>query len=330
MDELAVGELHLAQREPYAVKRVVAEPARLGQRGAGGGERVPGARRGVGLPVLDRVQQVGEPPEEPAGLRERRGVLRLPREVGGVGEGGGGGGLGGFGDRQQRGAGSGERLDPGLPVDRVDQEGGVEAEGRPGPRTRPVPPGGDPARGGGDRAAGQQPVPVGDVVADLGRGEDERDGGGEPGPLALGDRRGAHGAQRAGACGATSAGGEARLSLRQDGDDEAVVVRHDTGELSVIRPQGQAETAEMGHPLDPETFGEAVGAGPDDSEHDDPPGAVQPVRDARAPGRRASYPAIRSPVRRQHHPYGSTHHIFFSQPPLCGTNPDESPHPLHQ
>ncbi|CAO0829114.1 hypothetical protein SMICM17S_11926 [Streptomyces microflavus] len=38
--------------------------------------------------------------------------------------------------------------------------------------------------------------------------------------------------------------------------------------------QGQAETAEMGHPLGPQTFGEPMGTGPHDSEHDDPPRAV--------------------------------------------------------
>lgn len=233
-------------------------------------------------------------------------------------ESGRGGGLGRFGDRQQRGAGPGERLDPGLPVDRVDQEGGVEAEGRPGPRSRPVPPGGHPACGGGDRAAGQQPVPVGDVVADLGRGEDERDGRGEPCPFPLGDGRGAHGAQRAGTGGAPALGRAARLSLRQDGDDQSVIVRDDTGELSVIRPQGQAQTAEMGHPLDPETFGEPMGTGPDDSEHDDPPGAVQPVRDARAPKRRASYRVTRSPVRPPDHPYGRSIIFSFYKPPYAG------------
>ncbi|CAM5623285.1 hypothetical protein SMICM304S_01134 [Streptomyces microflavus] len=197
MDELAIGELGLAQREPYAVQRVVAEPARLGQRGAGHGERVPGARRGVSFPVLHGVQQMREPPEEASGLRERGGVLRLPGEDGGVGEGRRGGGLGGFGDRQQRGTGPREGLDAGLPVDRVDQEGGVEAERRPRTGTRPVPARRHPPRGRRDRPPGQQPVPVGDVVADLGGGEDERDGGGEPGPLPLGDRGGPHGAQRA-------------------------------------------------------------------------------------------------------------------------------------
>ncbi|CAM5298476.1 hypothetical protein SGRI78S_00460 [Streptomyces griseus subsp. griseus] len=112
------------------------------------------------------------------------------------------------------------------------------------------------ADGGPDKEAARAKTPTTDVVSDVRKDE---------------AACGAHGAQWAGAGGAPVGGRQAGLSLRQDGDDQAVIVRDDTGELSVIRPQGQAQTAEMGHPLHPETFGEPMGTGPDDSEHDDPP-----------------------------------------------------------
>ena len=108
--ETAVRELGLAQRQPDAVHRVVGEPAGLLERGARGGERVPGAGGGVRLPVLHRVQQMREPPEEAPGLGERCGVVRPSGEHGGVREGRRGRRLGRLGDRQDRGAGSGQRL----------------------------------------------------------------------------------------------------------------------------------------------------------------------------------------------------------------------------
>lgn len=82
-----VGELRVTHRETHAVQRVVAQPAGLGEGRSGGGERVPGTRRRVSFPVLHGVQQMGQPPEEPSGLGERRRVLRLAREHGGVREG---------------------------------------------------------------------------------------------------------------------------------------------------------------------------------------------------------------------------------------------------
>ncbi len=190
-------------------------------------------------------------------------------------EGRGGGGLGGLGDRQQRGAGPREQLDAGLPVDGVDEQRGVEAELRTRARPGPVPARGDPARGRGHGAARQQAIPVRHVVAHLGGGQHQRDGGREPGTLAARDGRGTHGPQRAGSGGAPLPGGALGLSLRQDRDDQAVIVRDDPGELSVIGAKCQTEPAEVGHPLGLEPLRQAVSAGPDDSEHDHPPGVVQ-------------------------------------------------------
>lgn len=99
--EPGVGELGVLQGEADAVEGVVGEPAGLLAGGAGGGERVPGAGRGVGGLVLDGVEEVGEAAEEAAGLGERRRVVRPAREDGGVREGGGGRGLGRFGDGEQ-------------------------------------------------------------------------------------------------------------------------------------------------------------------------------------------------------------------------------------
>ncbi len=270
--EPRVGELDLAQREPDAVQGVVAEPAGLGERGPGGGERVPGTRFGVGAPVLDRVQQVREPPE----------VARPSGQLRGMRERGGRSGLGRLGHHEHGSAGAGQDLDARLPVHRVDEHRGVEAERGAGARTGPVPAAGHHARGGGDGGAGQQPVPVGHVVAHLGGGQDQRDGGREPGPLALGDGCRAHPAQRAGAGGAPGAGCGTRLSLRQNGDEQAVIVRDDPGELPVVSPKCQAQPAQMGHPFRLEPLPEPVRARPDYAEQ-----AASPVCRTRACG--ASY-----------------------------------------
>lgn len=275
MSELVVGELRVAQRQPYATQRVVAQPAGLGTRGAGRRERVPGSRRGVSFLVLHGIQQMCEASEEPPGLRERLRVLRLAREHGGVREGRGGGGLGGLGDRQQRGAGPREQLDAGLPVDGVDEQRGVEAELRAGARPGPVPARGDPACGSGHRAARQQAVAVGHVVAHLGGGQHQRDGCREPGALAARDGCGAHGAQGAGTGRAPLPWGALGLSLRQDRDDQPVIVRDDPRELPVVGAKCQTEPAEMGHPLGLEPLRQAMSAGPDYSEHGRPPVVVQ-------------------------------------------------------
>ncbi len=279
MREAAVAERDVAQGEADAVHRVVGEPAGPGERGAGRGERGPGAAGGVGRAGLHGVQQVREPAEQAPGLGERCGVARPSGQVRGVGEGRGGGGLGRFGDGEDRRPGSGERLDAGLPVHGVDQDGGVEADVGPGPGAGAAPARGHLARGERHGAAGQQSVAVGHMVAHLGGGEHQGDGRGEPGALAPGDGGGAHPAQRARPGGAPQppvlAVAALGLSLCQDGYEQPVVVRHDPRELSVVAAQGQAQPAQMSRPLGGEAFPEPVTAGPDDSEHDDPPWCVR-------------------------------------------------------
>ncbi len=272
-----VGELGLPQGQPHPVHGVVGEPPGLGERRPGGGERVPGAGRGVGRPVLHGVQEVGEPAEEPPGLGERHGVVRPPGEVRGVREGGGGRGLGRLGDGEQGRSGPRERLDAALPVHRVDQYGGVEADGAAAARPGRVPAGGDPAGGERHRSAGQQAVPVGDVVAHLGRGQHQGDGRREAGALAVRDGRGAHSAQRAGPGGAPPGARTAPLglSLSQNRYEQPVIVRHDSRELSVVLAQCEAQPAQMSHPLAREALSEPVPARPDDSEHDAPPWLVR-------------------------------------------------------
>lgn len=216
-----------------------------------------------------------QPSEELARLCERRHVLRPSGEYGGMCEGCRGRRLGRLGDGQQRGAGTGQRFDPALPVDGVEQYRRVEAELGAGARAGPVPARRDPARRGGHRLAGQHPVPVGDVVPYLRRRQHQRDGRRQACALAPGDGRGAHGAQRAGARGAPGGGGSLGLSLSQNRDDQAVVVGHDPGELTVVGAKCQTEPAQMGHPLGLEPVGEAMSAWPDDSEHDGPPRVVQ-------------------------------------------------------
>ncbi len=249
------------------MQRVVAQPTGLCGGGAGGGQRVPGALGGVRGAVLHGVEEVGQPSEEPAGLGQRCGVPGAAREDRGVREGGGGRRLGGFGDDGQRGSGARELFDAHLPVDGVDEDGRVEAEGRAGTGARPVPAGGDLACRGGHRAAAQQPVPVGDVVAYLRRGEHQRDRSGQPRALALRHRGGPHAAQRAGPGGTALCCRPAGLGVRQDGHDQAIVIGDHPGELPMVTAQGEAQPAQMGHPLGLEPVGQAVGAGPDDSEH---------------------------------------------------------------
>ena len=73
----------LAERELDAEQRVVAQAARLGEVRAGGVQRVPRAGRLVGGEVLNRVDEVGDPAEQPARLAQRLGVApacpRAPR-----------------------------------------------------------------------------------------------------------------------------------------------------------------------------------------------------------------------------------------------------------
>lgn len=274
MRQLVVHEVDVAQREPDAVQGVVGEAPRLGERRTRGGQRVPGAGRGIGLPVLDGVQQMREPPEQPAHLGERLGIPRPPGENRRVREGGGGRRLGRLGHGQDGAAGPDERLDPGLPLDGVEQHRGVEPDVRSGTRTGPSPARGDLPRGGGHRPAREKTVPVVDVVAHLRRREDQGDGGGEPRTLALRDGRAAHTPQRTGPGLPPPATGRTdplALSLRQNGDEQTVIVGDDAGELPVVAAQCQTEPAEMGHPLGFEALTEPMRAGPNHAEQEDSP-----------------------------------------------------------
>ncbi len=275
--EACVREFDLAQRQPDAVQGVVAEPACLGERGPGGGERVPGARLGVGALVLDRVQQVREPSEVPARLGQRGRVARPSGELCGMREGGGRRGLRRLGHHEHGRAGARQRLDARLPVHGVDEHRRVEAERGPGAGTGPVPAAGHLARGRGNGGTGQQPVPVGHVVAHLRGGEDEGDGGGEPRTLALGHGGGAHPAQGAGSRRAPGAGRGTGLSLRQNGDEQPVIVRDDPRELPVVPAKCQTQPAQMGHPLRLEPLPQPVCARSDDAEQ-----AASPVCRTRA------------------------------------------------
>lgn len=254
-----------------------------------------------------------EAPEEPARLGERRHVARPAREYGGVREGGGRGRLGRLGDGEQRGARPGECLDAGLPVHRVDEHRRVEPQLRAGTRPRAVPAAGDPARGERHRPPPQHPVPVGDVVPYLRRGEHQRHGRGQACSLAFRDRSGSHSAKWARASCTAPSGAALGLSLRQNGDDQAVIVGDDAGELSVVRAKCQAQPAQMSHPLGLESFREPMAAGPHNSEHDDPPGVVR-----RCAGHRAEPPG--SPVRPHRHPSGWSFIFSLRQGLYAGRN----------
>ncbi len=270
-----VRELDVPQGQPDAVHGVPAQPFGLGAVGAGGVERVPRAARGVGLLVLGGVQQVRQPSEQPPGLGQRRLVPRPAGQHGGVRERGGGGGLGGLGDQQHRAAGRQFALQLALAGGRVQQDRGVEADHRGAARALAVPAPGDRPGAGRDRAPGEHAVLVLDMVADLHRGERQRDGGRQPGTLAPGDRGRPHAAQRtrpggppAGPGGGVPGGG---LGLDQHRDDQPVVVGGGPRQLPVVVAQGQAEAAEMGHPARLEPLREPVAARPDDAEHVVPP-----------------------------------------------------------
>lgn len=184
-------------------------------------------------------------------------------------EGGGGRGLGGLGDGQKRRPGTGERLDADLPVDGVDEYGGVEAHvgsgtgparpssRRPGgrrappacaPAARPCPPRG--------RAPWPRPAPA-----------RRRRRGGLPHP----GRRTRSASRATGTARRTPPpGGALDLSLRQNRYQQPVVIGDNPSELSVVSAQRETESAQMRHPLCFEPLTEAVAAGPHDSEHDTP------------------------------------------------------------
>ncbi len=93
-------ELDVPQGEAHPAHRVVAQPPHLGQVRARPGHRIPGAARGVLGQVLDGVQQMREPPEEPPRLRQRRDVAGPPGQYGRMPEGRAGRRLRRLGDLQ--------------------------------------------------------------------------------------------------------------------------------------------------------------------------------------------------------------------------------------
>lgn len=223
--------------------------------------RVPGARRGVSFPVLHRVQETGEPPEQPPGLGERPGVARPSGQDGGVREGRRGRRLGRFGDGQNRRPGPRERLDAGLPVHGVHEHRRVEPDGGSGTGPHRVPARGHPARGERHRSPRQQPVPVREVVPHLGRGEDQRHGGRESRPLTPCDGRGTHPAQWTRPRCTPPTGGLLGLSLRQNGYEQPVVVGHHSRELPVILAQRETQSTQMRNPLGLEALTEPMPTG---------------------------------------------------------------------
>ncbi len=260
-----VSERGLVEGEPDAEQRVLAQAARLGHLGAGRRQRVPGAAGLVGRQVLDRVDQVGDPAEEPPRLRQRRDVAGRARQDRGVREGGGGGRLGRLGDRQQAGARPGGGLDRRLAADGLGQHRDLEPEPLAGPRAGGRPPAGQRGRRAPQAGAAERAVAVVGVVAQLGRRQHQGHGGGEPGAVTGGDVRPAQPAQRAPARGAPFRRAR-RLRLGQHRDHQAVVVGGQPGRLPVVVAQRQAQPAQVGLPGRPQ-FAEPVAARPDDPEH---------------------------------------------------------------
>jgi hypothetical protein len=123
-----VGEVRLAQCQLDTQYRVVAQASCLCPSRSGGQEGVPRARGGVGGVVLDRVQQVGHPAEQAAGLGEggrvggSAGQLRRP------GEGRRRGQFGGFGREQGRVPRMDRAFQFALPVNSFGEHRGVEPD----------------------------------------------------------------------------------------------------------------------------------------------------------------------------------------------------------
>ena len=263
-----VDELGTRQCESDPVDGVVAEPADLGAVRAGHGDRVPRTGRLVGVQVLHGVQQMGQPTEQTADLRQRFGVARAAGEHRGVREGRGGCRLRGLRDRQQRATGAGQPLDLRLAFHRAEQHRSVEAEPFAARGTRAVPAVGDSASRQRYRAAPQQAVAVGHMVTYLRCGQYQRHRRRQPRALALRHLRRPHPAQWARTGASPPLSGTLRLRLGQHRDDQAVVVRGHPRELPVLAAQRQAQSTQMRHPLGTHALAQAMTAWSDDSEHE--------------------------------------------------------------
>ncbi|ARE77813.1 hypothetical protein B6R96_30910 [Streptomyces sp. Sge12] len=262
-----VDEHRVGQGESDAVDGVVAEPAHLGAVRAGHGDRVPRAGRRVRVQVLHRVQQMRQPTEQTAGLRQRFGVARAVREHCGVREGGCGRRLRGLRDRQQRATGAGRPLDVRLALDRREEQRGVEAESFAACDSRTVPVVGDPAGRHRHRAAPHQAVAIGHMVTHLRCGKHQRHRRRQPRTLTLRHVRRPHPAQRARTGTPPPVPGTLRLRFGQHRDDQAVVVGGHPRELPVLAAQSQAQPAQVRHPLGTQALAQAMTAWSDDSEH---------------------------------------------------------------
>ena len=201
-------------------------------------------------------------------MRERGGRRRLRR----------------LGDGEQGRAGPGGRLDGRLPPDRLGQHADLEADFPPGPRARRRPARRERGRRRAHARRAERAVAVVGVVADLGRGENERHRCGEPCAVADGHLGAAHAAQRA-ASRRAPLRRAVRLRLGQHRDDQSVVVGREPRRLAMIVAQRQAHTAQVRPPRVPELTAEAVPAWPNDPEHCPRPPTARPApRCPTAPG----------------------------------------------
>ena len=114
LDQPSVGELGVGEREPDAEQGVIADPAGLRDRCAGGVQGIPGSPRAVRGLVLDRVQKVRDPAEEPTRLGQRLLVPRPSGQHRRITERRSRGPFGRLGDSEQARASAGGRFHGGL------------------------------------------------------------------------------------------------------------------------------------------------------------------------------------------------------------------------
>lgn len=86
VDEAVVGELGVGESKPHAQDSIVAQLPYPGEVRFGGDDRIPGAGSTVGFQVLHRVQQVGDPAEQPSCFTQRSLIAGPPGQVRGGGE----------------------------------------------------------------------------------------------------------------------------------------------------------------------------------------------------------------------------------------------------
>lgn len=171
-----------------------------------------------------------------------------------------------FGDVEQ--AQPGRVLDLGLPADRISQHPGIEADLCAGPFSGRPPSRRDGFRPCRDEPPGVGAVAVGYVIANLASGQDQRHASGQPRPFTcrvenVGPPKSS---QRARAGLPVRCNGRV-LRFGQNRDQQAVVVSDETRVLAVQVAQGQAQAAQMRHPVPEERPPKPVPTGSDDAEH---------------------------------------------------------------